>query len=184
MTPDPVFRSFLESAALDAREINAASRTLRAVPDPRRGRPPDTYLLVFEGLEHFRRDPSGRAVTTRDPIALRVSFPDDYLRAADSGLAYRVISLRTPIFCPNAIGPALCISGFHAGASLRSIAWQAYSVLSSRVYATLDALDPDAARFFAENPERVRALERPPLWSAPAARASRVVELCAGEAAR
>jgi hypothetical protein len=184
MTRDPVFQAFLESAAADGREINAASRVLRVVPDPRRGRPSDTYHLLFDGLQHFRREPAGGVRVALDPIVVRVSFPDDFLRSADPGLAYRVIGLLTPVFHPNVSGHGLCISGFAAGIRLRGIAEQVFAVLSGRAFATNDALDPEAARFFAEHPERVQALARVPLWSTRAARASRVVALQDGEETR
>jgi hypothetical protein len=169
MQRDPVFRSFLESASADAREINARSRSARLVPDPRRGIPSDTYHLILDGLHYFRRDARGRMVDTRDPVVVRVTLPEDYLRCVDPALAYRVIWLVTRVAHPNVRQHHVCVAGFAAGTRLRGIVELLYALLSARAYATNDPLDPEAARFFSEHPERVRSLRSAPLWPAPEA---------------
>jgi hypothetical protein len=174
MQRDPVFRSFLESAAADALEINARSRSARLVSDPRGGRPTDTYHLIFDGLHYLRRDARGRIAAARDPVVVRVSFPDDYLRCVDPGLAYRVIWLATRVFHPNLRDHHACLAGFAAGTRLRGIVEQLHALLSARAYEASEPLDPEAARFFAEHPERVGELRSAPLWLAPPAKVGRV----------
>jgi hypothetical protein len=182
MQRDPVFQAFLSSAAADAAEINRRSRSARLVGDPRGGRPTDTWHCLFEGLAYLRREAGGRITEARDPVAVRLRFPDDYLGSADPVLGYRVITLGSPVLHPNARGSAICLAGFRMGLRLRSIVEQLHAVLSCRAFATTDPLDPEAARVFADHPERIAALHSSPLWPEPVARASRVRAAAGGGA--
>ena len=183
MPRDPVFRSFLESAAADAREVNRTSRCVRLVPDPRSGSPSDTYHCIFDGLQYFKRAPDGTIAESRDPLLVRIRFPEEYLRDTEPGLAYRTISVVSSLHHPNVRGSAVCLAGFAVGTRLRSIAEMLHAVFSARVYATSDPLDPEAARFFADHPERVHTLRSAPLWPTPVGRVSRVRSGAPGEVA-
>jgi hypothetical protein len=174
VTRDRVFDAFLASARDDALCVNEATDVARVVPDPRGGALPASYFIVFEGLEHFRRATSGSIVALREPIAVALSFPEDYLRARDARLAFRALAVRTRLVHPNVDAPAICLLGFRPGLRLRGIVEALYAVLTSQAFDVRSALDLAAARFYVEHPDRVRALRSPPLFRRRVARAARL----------
>jgi hypothetical protein len=182
---DEIFRGFLESMERLARQLVAESGILSLVPAPGAGRPPDTWLGLLRGVEHLERDASGGVRRSSEPIPFQVHFPGDYLRSVDPSLQLRVVRVGAgeaggTCWHPNIRDGCVCLGARLApGSTLRALVTQLHLICSGQVFSTLDPLDPEAARYFVDHLEEVRAmaLRAPPLWRAPLARSARVVEI-------
>lgn len=172
---DPVQLRFLAETLGVAHAISRESHILRLVADPLSGDPPSRYHALLREVEHFERRPDGRPRLSNEPIAFTLHFPDSYLRSGDPKLQYQVLRVGSRVFHPNVRVGLVCLGhGFRPGTRLRPLVEQAYAVLSSRVYATQDALDGEARDYYRRHVEEVRRLRASPLWRHPVAGRVRV----------
>jgi hypothetical protein len=167
---DPVFHAFLKEAAEDAAAINRKSAILRLVPDPRSSGAPSSYHGLLWKVEHLEQSPAGTVVVKDEPIPFTFFFPEDYLRGADPRLPLRVVMVHKPIFHPNLTGVHVCLGkNFRPGTRLRGLVHQLYLILSSRTFATEDAFNPSAARYYLDHLAQIEKLRSAPLWRRPVA---------------
>jgi len=167
---DRVYQGFLESALADVGRIHAESEIVRLVPDPGSGNPPRIYHGIMREVEHYERGPDGMFRVSNDAVPFRVEFPADYCRSIDFNLQLRVVRCDPRIVHPNIHGGIICLGwGFHPSTRLRGVIQHLYQILSSRVAATDNALNREAAQFFLQHQAEIRALRAKPLWRRPVA---------------
>jgi hypothetical protein len=182
---DEIYLGFLESAEREAPRLVAQSGILSLAPAPGVPRPPDAYLGVLRGVEHFERDVAGGIQLSAGPIPFELSFPPDYCRSVDPTLQLRIAQVGVPLVHPNSHAESgrLCLGPeFAPGSSLRSVVIRLYLICSGRAFASLDPLDAAAARFFDDRLEQVRALRAEPLFERALARSVRIEERAAAAA--
>ena len=168
---------------MDAQCICQESDCVRLGPDPASGDPPRTYQGLLKGAQHYVRDPEGAFVVTRRPIPFRVHFPDDYLRSLDDNLQFRVLGTSRELVHPNVSGGVVCLGGrFRPGTRLRSVVEQFYGIATCRVAAIDHPFDQQAAEFFLDRLDTVRAFANEPLWRRPLAGSVRVETVAAAQA--
>jgi hypothetical protein len=168
MSDDPVYTAFLESAAEDAAASIAASDILSLRLRPGAGAAADTYDGWLVGVEHLERAALGTARVSDAPVLFTVHFPRDYCRSTDPKLQFRVASVRTPLWHPNALGGILCLGPYFRPATrLRPLLEQIHGIVSGRIRATDDAFDKEAAHYYLVHLDQVRALRARPLWRRP-----------------
>ncbi len=173
--PDPILTGFLITAEANATRVNAESDIVRIVPDHGTGRPPRVYHGLLKHVEHFARDAGGGYRVVSDPIRFEIRFSDDYCKSVDSSLQFRVVRTDAGLVHPNVSGEVVCLGGaFRPATPLRSVVDTFYRIASGRVAATDHPFDLEAASFFRQSVDRVRALEAAPLWRQPLARSVRV----------
>ncbi len=161
---DQVFLAFLHNTLIQALALAEVSEILHIFPLP--PLPPSRYLCVFQ-LPYLRRLPSGVVDVAAGPVQAGVSFPEDYLYAADPHLYLKVASMLTQDFVhPNVRGSAICLgAAFAPGTPIRALIWELYDILAYR-NVTLDernALNPEACRLLRAHPNLLDRLEVRPL---------------------
>ena len=163
---DPIYRSWLQRVAEDAAAL-PPSPVLRLTPDPASGAPPRRYRALLRDVEHFEPAEDGTVRLSLRPLLFEIDFPEDYCRAVDGTLTFRVVRVRTPFVHPNATaGGTLCLGSlFRPSTRLRPLLHQIFEIARGRVFATESALDPRARAFFLGNLAQVRALRAPALWA-------------------
>ncbi|MAE97382.1 MAG: hypothetical protein CL910_22260 [Deltaproteobacteria bacterium] len=160
----------------DLQAVRDRSDSVRLAPDPRSGEPPARLHGVFRDLAYFEPDVQRSCRVVRRPLPFSLTFADDYCCCSDGSLQMRVAQLHAPIVHPNvAPGGLVCLGPrFRPGTKLPALLEHLHAIVSGRVYASESPLDPEAARLFLREGERVRALRSAPLWRDPVARAVRV----------
>lgn len=161
---DRVFLAFLHNTLIQALALVEESDILRILPLP--PLPPSRYLCEFQ-VPYLRRLPSGVVDVAPGPVRAGLSFPENYLYAADPHLYLKVASMLTQDFVhPNVRGSVICLgSAFAPGTPFRVLAWELYDILAYR-NVTMDernALNGEACRLLRACPEMVDRLEIPPL---------------------
>jgi hypothetical protein len=176
------FIHFLEAAAEDAAWINENSDVVQLIADRHSGKPPARYHGLFWQIEHLERSRSLEIRVTDDPIPFTLDFPEDYLRSSDRLLLFRVIIVHKTVFHPNQCGSRVQMGeGFKPGTQLHSLLHQLYRILSGRVFATEEALDAAAYRYYEEHRRAVERLTVPPLYRRPDAVRTRFMRGTQGE---
>ena len=167
---DRIYQGFLESTLADIKRIHAESEIVRLVPDPDSGNPPRVYHGIMREVEHYERSADGIFRVSNNVVSFRVEFPADYCRSVDFNLQLRVARCEPRIVHPNIHGGIICLgAGFRPSTRMRGVIQHLYQILSSRVAATDNAFDREAARFFLQHQADIRALRSKPLWRRPVA---------------
>ena len=161
---DRVFLAFLHNTLTQALALMEESDILRVLPLP--PMPPSRYLCEFQ-LPYLRRLPAGVVDVAPGPVRVGVSFPENYLYAADPHLSLKVAAMLTQDFIhPNVRGSVICLgSAFAPGTPFRVLAWELYDILA---YANVtvderNALNPEACRLLRAHPSLLDRLEVRPL---------------------
>jgi hypothetical protein len=150
---DAVFAAFLGRQREAAMALAAASDLLDLVPidDPL----PQRYLARFRCMGLAETE-SGEIVPAAR-FAVRIWFPDSYLREADPFVVLAYLEPRR-IFHPNVSrdAPFICIGRLAAATPLVEILYRVFEVLTwQRVTIREDeALNPDACAWARRNPQR------------------------------
>lgn len=162
---DPRLTEFLQTTAEDAAWINENSDVVQLVADPLSGDPADRYHGLFWQIEHLERSGNREIRVTREAVPFSLYFPEDYLRSSDRLLLFRVVTVHKPVFHPNQSGSRVQMGQrFQPGTPLHSLLHQLYSIVSGLVFATEDAFDAAARRYFLEHREKVKHLNVLPLY--------------------
>jgi hypothetical protein len=161
---DRVYLAFLQNTLVQTLALAEESDVLRVLPLP--PLPPSRYLCEFQ-LPYLRRLPSGVVEVAPGPVQAGVSFPGNYLSAADPHLPLKVAAMLTQDFVhPNVHGSVICLgSAFAPGTPFRVLVWELYDILAYR-NVTLDernALNPEACRLLRAHPNLLDRLEVRPL---------------------
>ena len=164
MSRDPVLAAFIESCDEEVPCINRESAVVQ-IARQRAGDPPYRFKGVLEGVEHFERAADGTFPKVRHPIPFEVEIEEDYCRSTDKYLPFRVVRTASAIVHPNIASGVCCLGNkFRPATPLPAVIEQFYQIASGRIAATDDPFDHDAAEFFLNNLEAVRALRAEPLW--------------------
>jgi hypothetical protein len=143
---DPIHCQFVEYQRHSAWAFAAANPDLceiLALPDPR-------FLVHFKCPVLVKRP--GENPVLANGCDVGITFGPDYCRRADMGVA----TMLTPfVFHPNIIGGAMCLGRIAPATPLADILVQIYEMLIWISYAPHDCLNPDAAQWVRNNPERV-----------------------------
>jgi hypothetical protein len=159
-----VLDAFLETAAVDAAELDEASDVLSLLPRSAGSTPPRIYDGVLREVEHLERVADGTVQVSASLVAFTIEFPIDYCRSTDPLLQFRVARVHTPILHPNCQGGILCLgSDFRPGTRLRGVVHEVYAIVCGRNFAAQSALDPWAAEYYLAHLDQVRALRSRPL---------------------
>jgi hypothetical protein len=167
---DRVFLAFLNNTLIQALSLVEESDVLRVLPlpppHPLPPMPPSRYLCEFQ-VPYLRRLPSGVVDVAAGPVRAGLSFPENYLYAADPHLYLKVASMLTQeLVHPNVRGSVICLgSAFAPGTPFRVLVWELYDILAYH-NVTMDernALNGEACRLLRACPEMVDRLEIPPL---------------------
>ena len=162
---DSVLDGFLETAAEDAVALNAASDILLLEADAAGNGAPHTYTGWLREVEHFERCAAGTVAVSAAAVKFTVHFPADYCRSVDPQLQFRVARVHGALVHPNCRGGVVCLGPhFRPGTRLRPLVEQLYGMIAARVFATNHAFDAEAARYYLQHLDEVRALKAPPLW--------------------
>jgi hypothetical protein len=172
---DPVLEGFIESANADVAMINAESPIAQIAAVPNAGSPPYRYHGSLSGVEHYVHTPEGTFRKCMNPIPFTIEFEHDYCRSTDPLLQFRVLSCSPLMVHPNVAGGICCLSNkFRPATRLRSVVEHFYRLASGRLAATDHPFDHEAAEFFLNHLDEVRALRAQALWRRPIARSVRV----------
>ena len=167
---DRVYQGFLESAVADTQRINAESEIVRLIPEPNSGDTPRIYHGLMQEVEHYERGPDGTFRVSNNAVSFSVEFPADYCRSIDFNLQLRVVRCDSGVVHPNIHGGIVCLgNGFRPSTRMRGVIQHFYQIVSSRVAATDNAFDLEAAQFFLKHHAEIRALRAKPLWRRPLA---------------
>lgn len=143
---DPIHNNFVESQRRMAHALVAANPELceiHALPDPR-------FLVHFTCPVLVKRPGENPSIVNSCDVG--ITFAPDYCRRADMGVA----TMLTPfVFHPNIIGGSMCLGRIAPATPLADIIVQIYEMLVWVLYAPHDCLNPDAAQWVRNNPERV-----------------------------
>jgi hypothetical protein len=160
---DQIFLAFLENTAADAAELQQKSDllTLRGIPPM----PASKYECSFR-VPYLRRLPTGIVVMDPGPVQCTISFPNNYLHSADSGLPVRVASIESPGFLhPNVLYGAVCLGRqFAPGTPIEALVWELFEIVTYRNCALDHALNQEACRLIREYPSLLEAMGRPSLF--------------------
>ncbi len=143
---DPIHRRFVETqrkAAARFAESNPELCEIHPLPDAR-------FLVRFHCPVLIRRP--GSPVTVSQGCDVGITFGPDYLRRVDPGVA----TLLTPfVFHPNMMLGAVCLGRISPATPLADILIQLYEMLVWHSYAPHDCLNPEAAQWARNNPDRI-----------------------------
>jgi hypothetical protein len=180
---DPVLAGYLESADAEVAFINAESPIVSLERAPDHAGMPYRYQGTLTEVEHFVREADGTYRKTLDPLDFAIEIEHDFCRSTDPLLQFRVLRTSPLLVQPNVFRGVCCLGGrFRPATPLRTIVEVFYRLVAGRLAATADPLDPEAASYFLNHLDEVRALRAAPLWRRPTAREVRVVEAPASSA--
>lgn len=157
---DRVFAAFLERQLRDGMALAASSDLLDLLPLG--GEPPRQYLARFR-CKGLVKSETGEIVEA-ERFTVGVSFPDDYLRAANP---FVVVTWLQPseIFHPNVCSgaPFICLGHLAPGTPLVDIVYRCFEIIT---YARVtmqehDALNREACAWARRNQHRFPVDRRP-----------------------
>lgn len=162
---DIVLQSFLERQIYDGTELAARSDLFDFEPLG-----PNRYVMRFRCRSLVCSGP-GR-IEEADRCDVGVFFARDYLRVVRPA---EVVTVLYPwnVFHPNILGPMACLGTIAPGTSVVDLAYSLYDLIRWALWASHDALNPDAAQWARHHSDRFPIDGRPMLRATSAAAGDR-----------
>ena len=143
---DPILQRFVETQRRAAAMFSAANPDICEVDCLT-----DTRFLVRFRCPVMIRRPGHEARIGRG-CDVGITFGPNHLRRIDPGVA----TMLTPfVFHPNILSSAVCLGRIAPAAPLTDILVQLYEMIIWKNFSPNDCLNPEAAQWVRNNPERV-----------------------------